>query len=98
MIRFGFRYTVDSLQQERGSPVNGRGPPVQGQDGRVVDDGAVVGVVDDPHGDELGAEGHDVELSPNRSVGIPHLWEGVPFDSPLWEFENWRPVLLCRHR
>lgn len=36
---------------------------MQGQDGGMVDDGAMLGEVDDVHGDKLGAEGHDVELS-----------------------------------
>lgn len=71
---------------------------MQRQDGRVVDDGAVFGVVDDLHGDELGAEGHDVELGPHGFVGVPHFWEGSPLDPPLGEFENRRPVLLGRHR
>lgn len=100
MIIFSFeiygRYTT--LRQKWGSPVDGRGPPVQRQDGWVVDDGAVFGVVDDLHGDELGAEGHDVELGPHGIVGVPHLWEGSPLHPPLREFENRRPVLLGCHR
>ena len=35
-------------------------PPVLGQDGGVVDDGAMLGTVDDIHGNELGAEGHHI--------------------------------------
>ena len=71
---------------------------MQGQDGRVVDDGAVLGVVDDVHGDELGAEGHDVKLGAHRLVGLHHLGDGLPLESPPGELEHRRPVLLCRHR
>ena len=39
-----------------------------GEDGGVVDDGAVLGVVDDVHGDELGAEGQDVQVGLDRLV------------------------------
>lgn len=71
---------------------------MQRQDGGVVDDGAVLGVIDDVHGDELGAEGHDVELGTHRLVGIHHLRDGPPLDPPPWELEHRRPVLLRRHR
>ena len=80
------------------SPVDGWGSSVQRQDGRVVDDGAVLGVIDDVHGDELGAEGHDVELGTHRLVGIHHLRDGLPLDPPPWELEHGSPVLLRRHR
>lgn len=71
---------------------------MQGEDGGVVDDGAVLGVVDDVHGDKLGAKGHDVELSTHHLVGIHHLWDGIPLDPPPRELEHGRPVFLCRHR
>lgn len=71
---------------------------MQRQDGRVVDDGAMLGVINYVHGDELGAEGHDVEFSAHRLVGIHHLWDGLPLDPPPWELEHRRPVLLCCHR
>lgn len=88
-------------KRERGhssSPVDSRGSSVQRQDGWVVDDGAVLGVINYVHGDELGAEGHDVELGTHRLVGVHHLWDGLPLDPPPWELEHRRPVLLCRHR
>lgn len=80
------------------SPVDGRGSSVQRQDGGVVDDGAVLGVVDDIHRNELGAEGHDIELGADRLVGLHHLWDGLPLDTPPWELEHRCTVLLCRHR
>lgn len=80
------------------SPVDGRRSSMQGQDRGVVDDGAVLGVIDYVHGDELGAEGHDVELGAHSLVRFQHLWDGLPLDSPPWELEHRRPVLLCRHR
>lgn len=86
------------IRQLSGSPIDGRGPPVQRQDGRVVDDGAVLRVVDDLHGDELGAEGHDVEFGPHRVVRSPHIRQGIALHPPLGEFEHRRPVLLSRQR
>ena len=71
---------------------------MQGQDGGVVDDGAVLRVVDDVHGDELGAEGHYVEVSTHRLVGLHHLCDGFPFDPPPWELEHWRPIFLRHYR
>lgn len=71
---------------------------MQRQDGWMVDDGAVFGVIDDVHGDELGAERHDVELGSHCFVGVHHLWNGLPFDPPPREFKDRGPVLLCRHR
>lgn len=71
---------------------------MQGQDGGMVDDGAVHGVINDVHRDELGAEGHDVELGAHSLVGIHHLRDGLPLDPPSWELEHWRPILLRRHR
>ena len=44
-----------------------------GQDGGVVDDGAVLGVVDDVHGNELGAEGQDIQVRLNRLVLLQNL-------------------------
>lgn len=99
MVFYGWIYERSmTLRQERGSPVDGRRPPVQRQDGRVVDDGAVFGVVDDLHGNELGAEGHDVEFGPHGIVSFPHLRQGVTLDPPLGELENRRAVLLGRQR
>lgn len=71
---------------------------MQGQDGGVVDDGSVGRVVDHVHGDELGAEGHDVELSPHRLVGLHYFRDGLPFDAPPRELKDRRPVLLCHYR
>jgi hypothetical protein len=42
------------------SPVDGRGPSVPGQDGRVINDGAMLGAIDYIHGDELCAEGKHI--------------------------------------
>lgn len=68
---------------------------MQRQDGGVVDYGAMLGVVDDVHGDELRAEGHDVELSTHSLVGLHHLRDGLAFDPPPWELKHWSAVFLC---
>lgn len=67
---------------------------MQRKDGGVVDDGAVLWVIDDIHGDELWAEGHDIELSSHRFVSIHHLRDGLPLDSPPWELKHRCPVLF----
>lgn len=64
----------------------------------MVDNGAMLGVIDDVHGDELGTEGHDVELSSHRLVCVHHLRNGLSLDPPPWELEHRCPVLLRRHR
>lgn len=71
---------------------------MQGQDGGMIDDGAVLRAVDNIHGDELGAEGHDVEFGTHCVVGVHHLWDGLPLDAPPGELEHRRPVLLRCHR
>lgn len=76
------------------SPVDGRGSPVAGQQGGVVDDGAVLGVVDDLHGDELGAERQDVELGAGGCVLSHHLWDGLALHTPAGEFEDGDAILL----
>lgn len=71
---------------------------MQGQDGGVVDDGAVLGEVDDVHGDKLGAEGHHIELSAYSFVGLNHLRDGFALYPPPRELEHRRSVFLCCHR
>lgn len=75
-------------------PVDGRGSSVARQQRRVVDDGAQFGVVDHLHGDELGAEGQDVELGAGGSVLGHHLWDGLTFDPPARELKDRNAVLL----
>ena len=55
------------------SPVNGRGPSVSGEDGRVVDDGTMLRMVYHFHGDELRAEWKHVEVSVDTLVLLQHL-------------------------
>ena len=71
---------------------------MQGQDGGMVDDGAMLGVVNDVHRDELRAEWHDVEIGAHCLVGLHHLWDGLPLEPPPWELEHRCTVLLCCHR
>lgn len=75
-------------------PVDGRSSPVAGQQGGVVDDGAVLRVVDHLHGDELGAEGQDVELGARGGVLSHHFWDGLALDAPARELEDGNAVLL----
>ena len=44
-----------------------------GKDGGMVDDGAMLWTVDDVHGNELGAEGHHIQLSSKGLVLLKHL-------------------------
>lgn len=60
----------------------------------MVDDGAELGVIDDLHGDELGAEGHDVELGTRGGVLSHHLWDGLSLDAPARELEDGNSILL----
>lgn len=64
------------------------------QQGGVVDDGAVFRVVDDLHGDELGAEGQDVELGASGRVLSHHLWDGLALYTPAGELEDGNTILL----
>lgn len=64
------------------------------QQGGVVDDGAVLRVVDHLHGDELGAEGQDVEFGARGGVLSHHLWDGLALDAPAGELEDGNAVLL----
>lgn len=64
------------------------------QQGGVVDDGAMFGVVNDLHGDELGAEGEDVELSTGGIVLSHYLWDGLALHTPAGELEDGNTILL----
>lgn len=91
--------TPDSERKQGSScsPVDGRRSPVQRQDGRVVNDGAVLRVFDDIHGDELGAEGHHVEFGSHRLVRVHHLRDGLSLQPPAGELKHGRAVLLRCH-
>lgn len=78
-------------------PVNGRSSSVSGQERRVVDDGAVSGMVDHIHGNELGAEGHDVEFSAHGFVGFHHLRDWLPLHSPARELKHRCAVFFRCH-
>ena len=43
-------------------------------------------------GDELGAEGHDVEVGPDTLVLLQHLRPGEPLQPPRLELEHWNAV------
>lgn len=64
------------------------------EQGGVVDDGAVSGVVDHLHGDELGAEGQHVQLGAHRFVLVHHLRDGLALQAPAGELEDWHAILL----
>lgn len=56
---------------------------MEGENGGVVDDGAMAWVVNDLHGNELGAERQDVQICPHRLVFLEDLeqqGEGVKRD------------------
>ncbi len=50
------------------SPVDSGGPPVLGEYGGMVYDGAIRGRVDDVHRNELSAEWHHVQVRPHTLV------------------------------
>lgn len=64
------------------------------QQGGVVDDGAVSGVVDHLHGDELGAERQHVQLGAYCLVLVHHVRDGLALQAPARELEHWHAVLL----
>lgn len=68
------------------------------QKGGVVDDGAVSGVVDHLHGDELGAEGQHVQLCTHCLVLVHHIRDGLALQSPARELEHRHAILLCLGR
>lgn len=76
------------------SPVDGRGPSVPGKQTWVVDDGAVAGRVDDLHGDELAAEGQDVELGTQSLVFGHDVGQSLSFRPPAGKLEHWHTILL----
>ena len=61
----------------------------------VVDDGAVLGVVDNLHGDELGAEGQHVELGARGLVLGHHLRQRLALQAPAGKLEDRHVVPLC---
>ena len=72
------KFRIDYRRYElETSPVNGRCSPVLGQDGGVIDDGAMFRIVDDIHGNELGTEGQHIQLSTKGLVLLKHLNGGV---------------------
>lgn len=66
-----------------------------GQQGRVVDDGAMLWLVDDFHGDELGAEGQNVELSTRGVILRHHLRDGLTLHTPAGELKDRHAIFLC---
>lgn len=60
----------------------------------VVDDGAVLRLIDDLHGNELRAERQDVELSSSPRVLVHHLGDGLALHAPAGEFEDRNTILL----
>lgn len=61
----------------------------------MVDDRTLFGVVNDLHGDELGAKGQNIEVCLGSLVLIHHFWDGLAFHSPAGELENRDTILLC---
>lgn len=65
-----------------------------GEQTRVVDDGAMAGGIDDLHGDELAAEGQDVELSTQSLVFCHHVRQSLSFLPPAGKLKHWYSILL----
>lgn len=90
-----------ALERSRGplggrpvSPVDGGGAPVARQQARVVDDGAMPGGADDLHGDELAAEGQNVQLGSQGPVVRHHVGQGPTLGPPAGELEHRHAILL----
>lgn len=64
------------------------------QQGRMVDNGSLFGVVNDLHGDELGAKRQDVELCTSGLVLGHYLGDGGPFHPPSRELEDGYAIFL----
>ena len=75
-------------------PVDGRRSPVFGKQGRVVDNGAMLRVVDNFHGNKLGAEWQDVQLRIERLVLIQNVRQDRALVPPARELEHGDVVLL----
>ncbi len=65
------------------------------QQGGVVDYGAMFWVVDDLHGNELGAEGQYVEFGARVEVLSQHLLDGLTLHTPAGELKDRNTILLC---
>lgn len=76
-------------------PIDGGCSPVAGQEGGVIDDGLVLGEVDDVHGDELRTEREDVELRPHRLILLQHFWDGHFLHLPSFVLKHRDVVLGC---
>lgn len=61
----------------------------------MVDDGAMFRVVNDLHGDELGAEGQDIKLSASGCILSHHFWNGLALYTPAGKLEDRDAILLC---
>lgn len=64
------------------------------QQGGVVDDGAVFRVVNDLHGDKLGAERQNVELWACGLVLRHHLRKGLTLHPPAGELKHRNAIFL----
>ena len=64
-----------------------------GQQGGVVDDAVVLWEVNHVHGDELGAEGKDIEISSHGLVLAEDVWEGLSLPPPPLHLEHVHPIL-----
>ena len=65
-----------------------------GEQTRVVDNGAMAGGIDDLHGDELAAEGQDIELSTQSLVYCHHVRHSLSSRPPAGELKHWHSILL----
>ena len=68
------------------------------QDGGMVADAAVPRVVDHLHGDELRAEGEDVEVDLEALVELEDLGQRHTLAAPGLDLEDRRVISLGRYR
>ena len=68
---------------------------MSGQDGGMVDDGLMDGMVNDFNGDELGAEGKDIQLGIHALVLFQHLRQRLTLLTPPRELEHTDAIFFC---
>lgn len=75
-------------------PVDSRSASVSRKYGWMVDDGTILWMVNNIHGDELGTEREDVQLGTHAGILVHDVLDGLTFDPPLGKLENVDAVIL----
>lgn len=76
-------------------PIDGRGSSMTGKDGWMVNNGAMLWIVNNIHGNKLWAERKDIQLCSNWFIGIKNFLNRLPLHSPPWELKYWGSIFFC---